>query len=370
MTSLAPARNVVEQRNVSLHHRIDSIELGVAAIPRSPHRLGARPILGKLQQLFGQWNAVGWRDENARLTVDDEISHSSHVRGDDWFPERHRFEGGERNPLDVAREAEDIRCGDEVRDVLPLTENTDAGSQTGGLRAHLAHEWSAACDQTLHARVVTVSDRGRVDEAVRAFLAPQGRYQDYDEVLLIEAELRSHFSRRTGRMELGYSIRYHSNCVVWVPDPLEIGPLGRGDGDDRIYAWGEEPARKTMVAWSVPIQAGTALFDRHVHCTCPTGDSVTDELSIDALRHDDVGPRARETDGAHHPPDVPACPHAYVHHWYACPLQLVEVAAPDAEGCHERIETAFPKARNQERQLSLRTTDGEPGVQEQDPQDQ
>ncbi len=63
---------------------------------------------------------IAWWNEDARLTVDDQLAQASYARGDHREARRHRFEHRDRHSLRGAGEHEDVRIGEQLANVVAL----------------------------------------------------------------------------------------------------------------------------------------------------------------------------------------------------------------------------------------------------------
>ncbi len=72
-----------------------------------------------------QRGGIAWRDDEAGLTVHDELGHAADGRGHDRKTGGHRLENGDREPLGPAGEDEGVRSGKQFADVEALAEALD-----------------------------------------------------------------------------------------------------------------------------------------------------------------------------------------------------------------------------------------------------
>lgn len=73
---------------------------------------------------------VSWRDEHARLAVDDLLRHSTDPAGDDRERCRHRLEDGNRHAFGGAGQHEDVRLGKQLRHVTALAHEPHVPDET------------------------------------------------------------------------------------------------------------------------------------------------------------------------------------------------------------------------------------------------
>ena len=96
---------------------------GPARLAEPPSQLA---VGGEPGERLGEVLRISRRDEHPGFAFDDLLGHSTNSRRDHREPCRHRLEDGHGHALGGARQREDVRRGEQLRDVMTLAGEPDA----------------------------------------------------------------------------------------------------------------------------------------------------------------------------------------------------------------------------------------------------
>ena len=117
---------------------VDVVEQAWYGVPRqyfatSRTEEGAKgTIAGQPFELVGHCGHVPGGNEEARLSVANDVPYPADVGRDDRLPCSQRFDHGDRCALIRRRQSHCVDCGVDRRDVLAEADEVDVGAQTGG----------------------------------------------------------------------------------------------------------------------------------------------------------------------------------------------------------------------------------------------